>query len=130
MRCRQHGFTLLEILVALAVLALAMGAVIKAASDYTANQSHLRDRTIAAWVARNVLGEFQLRNEWPSVGERKGTTDMGGQEWRWTARISQTEESELRRLDVEIFPAAEEAKEPLTTLSGFLLQPVLITPGT
>lgn len=120
---RQHGFTLLEILVALAVLALSMGAVIKAASDYTASQSHLRDRTIATWVARNVLAEQQIRREWPRVGEQKDTVDMAGREWQWLARTSQTDEAELRRLDVEIRPAEETDSEPLVTLSGFLRQP-------
>ncbi|HUT39798.1 MAG TPA: type II secretion system minor pseudopilin GspI [Gammaproteobacteria bacterium] len=119
----QRGFTLLEILVALAVLALAMSAIIKAASDYTAGQSHLRDRTMATWVARNVLAEFQVRKDWPSVGEQKGTMDMGKREWRWLARTSQTEEAELRRLDVEVTPADSDSTEPLTTLSGFLMQP-------
>lgn len=121
---RLHGFTLLEILVALAVLALSMGAVIKATSDYTVSQVHLRDRTMATWVARNVLAEYQVRMEWPSIGERKGSMEMGGREWRWLARISQTEEAELRRLDVEVFPGDNEDTEPLTTLSGFLIQPI------
>jgi general secretion pathway protein I len=119
----QHGFTLLEILVALAVLALSMGAVIKATSDYTASQSHLRDRTMATWVARNVLADYQMRMEWPTIGEKKGTMDMGGREWRWLARTSQTEEKELRRLDVEVRPEDDTDAEPLTTLSGFLIQP-------
>ena len=119
----DRGFTLIEILIALAVLALAMGAVIKATSDYTAFQAHLRDRTMATWVARDVLAEFQLRKDWPSVGEQKGTREMGNREWRWLARTSQTEEAELRRLDVEVMPADTDATEPLTTLSGFLMQP-------
>jgi len=106
------------------VLALAMGAVIKAASDYTSNQSYLRDRTLAMWVARNVLVEYQVKGEWLSVGERKGTREMGNQEWRWLARISQTEEAELRRLDVEVYPLdSDDDENPVSVLSGFLLQP-------
>ncbi len=119
----QRGFTLLEILVALAVLALAMGAVIKATSDYTVSQAHLRDRTMATWVARNVLADFQVHKEWPSIGEQKDTMEMGGREWDWLARTSQTDEAELRRLDVEVRPADSDDSEPLTTLSGFLIQP-------
>lgn len=120
----QQGFTLLEVLVALAVLALAMGAVIKATSDYTANQSYLRDRTLAMWVARNVLVQYQVTGQWLSVGERKGTQEMGDQEWRWLARISQTEESELRRLDVEVYPVdSDDDENPVSVLSGFLRQP-------
>jgi len=119
----NRGFTLIEILIALAVLALAMGAVIKAASDYSVIQSELRDRTMATWVARDVLAEFQLKREWPSVGEQKGSREMGEREWRWLARTSQTEEAELRRLDVEVMPADTDATEPVTTLSGFLRKP-------
>jgi general secretion pathway protein I len=123
-RCRVAGFTLLEVLIALAVLALSMGAIIKATSDYTNNQSYLRDRTFAMWVARNVLVQFQIEKEWPNVGERKGTRDMGNREWRWLAVISQTEEPELRRLDVKVFPIeSDDDESPLSVLSGFLVQP-------
>ena len=123
-RSRVAGFTLLEVLVALAVLALSMGAAIKAASDYTSNQTYLRDRTIAMWVARNVLVRFRVENEWPKVGERKGTEEMGNREWRWLGAISQTEEKELRRLDVKVFALeSEDDDSPISVLSGFLVQP-------
>ena len=122
-RARQRGFTLLEIIVALAVLAVTLGAIIKATGDYTANQAYLRDRTIANWVARNVLAEFQIENAWPDVGERKGTKEMGRMEWDWLATISQTEEAELRRLDIEVRPLDADDTDPLVILSGFLWQP-------
>lgn len=122
-RHMSRGFTLLEILIALAVLAVAMGAIIKAASDYTTGLSHLRDRTMANWVARNVLNEFQVNNDWPSVGERKGDMEMGHYEWRWLANISQTDEPELRRLDVEVLRPDDDPDSPVTVLSGFLRKP-------
>ena len=122
-RGNAHGFTLLEIMVALAVLALAMGAVIKAAADYTDNQSYLRDRTMTSWVARNVLVQHQLENQWPRVGERKGTLQMGGREWQWLANISQTDEEQLRRIDVEVRALDGDDDDPITVLSGFLKQP-------
>jgi len=117
------GFTLLEIMIALAVLALAMGALIKTASDFTSNQTYLRDRTMTAWVARNVLVQHQLDNQWPRVGERKGTRKMGWQEWEWLAKITQTEEGQLRRIDVEVRALDSEDDDPITVLSGFLKQP-------
>ena len=117
-----RGFTLLEILIALAVLAVALGAIIKAGSDFTGSHAHLHARTMATWVARNVMVEYQVANEWPRVGERKDTMEMGNQEWRWVARISQTEEQELRRLDVDVMPIDSDSDTPVTTLSGFLRQ--------
>ena len=122
-RHMSRGFTLLEILIALAVLAVAMGAIIKAASDYTSGLSHLRDRTMANWVARNVLNEFQVNSDWPSVGQRKGDMQMGHYEWRWLANISQTDEPELRRLDVEVLRPDDDPDTPVTVLSGFLRKP-------
>jgi len=120
---RCAGFTLLEVLVALGVLALAMAAVIRAVGSYTGNQVYLQDRTFGVWVARNVLAEQQLEATWPGVGELKGTTDMGQREWRWLAKVTQTEEAELRRLDVEVQLADSEDEQPLAVLSGFLYQP-------
>ena len=119
----SRGFTLLEIMVALAVLALAMGALIKTSSDYTGNQIYLRDRTLTTWVARNVLVQHQLEKQWPRVGERKGTLKMGWQEWEWLANISQTDEEKLRRIDVEVRALDSEDDDPISVLSGFLKQP-------
>ena len=123
MKRRSGGFTLLEVMVAMTVLALTMGAVIKAVGGYTANQAYLRDRTLADWVARNVLVEQQVKDAWPSVGELKGTAEMGGREWRWIGTVSQTDEQELRRLDVRIRPIDAEDSEPIAVLSGFLRRP-------
>jgi general secretion pathway protein I len=116
------GFTLLEVLVALAVLGLTMAAVIKAAGEYTLNQAYLRDRTFATWVANNVLVEQQLKGGWPSIGRRKGVSEMGSREWEWTVNISQTADEDLRRLDVEVNAAGEEGG-PLAVLSGFITRP-------
>ncbi len=127
------GFTLLEVLVALVVLALSLGAVIQATGDYTINQAYLRDRTFAEWVARNRLAEEQLTGKWPSTGQTKGeadfpltTADMPGREWRWVMQVTQTPEQDLRRLDIRVYPAnvdIEEDTVPMADLSGFLGKP-------
>ena len=130
---RAAGFTLLEVLVALVVLALSLGAVIQATGDYTINQAYLRDRTFAEWVARNRLAEEQLSGEWPSIGRTKGeaefplaAADMPGREWRWVVQVTQTPEEDLRRLDIRVYPAnvdIDEDTTPMASLSGFVGKP-------
>jgi general secretion pathway protein I len=131
----NRGFTLLEVLVAMVVLALSLGAVIQTAADYTLNQAYLRDRTYAEWVARNQLAttllEGQLEAAWPSIGQQKGevefpesSSEVGGREWRWVMKVSQTPEDDLRRLEIEVFPLnADEEQPPLARLSGFMGKP-------
>jgi general secretion pathway protein I len=131
MRRFHSGFTLLEVLVALAVLAMSLGAVIQAVGDYTGNQAYLRDRTFAEWVARNQLATVQLSGRWPSVGQEKGEaelpvpgTDSAGREWRWVMQVVQTAEADLRRLDIEVFPIdAEDEAVAVARLSGFMERP-------
>ena len=122
---------MLEVLVALMVLALSLGAAIRATGEYAKNQAYLRDRSFAEWVARNQLAKVQLEGQWPSIGQKKGdaemplgTADAGGREWRWVMQVTQTPEEELRRLDVKVYPAsADDDTEPLATLSGFIGKP-------
>mgnify|MGYP003702503691 FL=1 len=127
------GFTLLEVLVALMVLALSLGAVIQTTGNYTINQAYLRDRTFAEWVARNLLAEAQLENEWPSTGQTKGESefplaaaDIPGREWRWVIQVTQTPEEDLRRLDISVYPGNQDIDgdtEPTASLSGFIGNP-------
>ncbi len=121
MKRRARGFTLLEILVALTVLALAMGALVQSAGGFTLNQAYLRDRTLATWVARNRLVEQQLDPAWPRLGQLKGETEYGGREWRWVMQVTQTPERDLRRLDIEVFALPEtDDEQPLATLAGLV----------
>ena len=130
---RVRGFTLLEVLVALVVLALSLGAVIQTTGSYTVNQAYLRDRTFAEWVARNVLAEAQLADEWPYIGQTRGeaefplaTADIPAREWRWVVQVTQTPEEDLRRLDIRVYPGnadVGEDTEPTASLSGFIGNP-------
>ncbi|MBE9561232.1 MAG: type II secretion system minor pseudopilin GspI [Proteobacteria bacterium] len=112
------GFTLLEVLVALAILAIAMSAIIKVTSENAENASYLRDKTLAHWVAMNVLTEIQVRKEWPSIGRKEGIVKMAERKWYWFLKVSTTVDNELRRLEIKVYLNKEE--EALTALVGFI----------
>jgi general secretion pathway protein I len=130
MRRAAAGFTLLEVMVALVVLALALGALVQAGADYTRNQAYLRDRTFAEWVARNQLAIVQLSGDWPDIGQEKGEAELPlagsetpAREWRWLMQVTQTPEEDLRRLDIEVYPLDSDDESPLAVLSGFMEKP-------
>lgn len=97
------GFTLLEVLVALAVLAVGLGAAIQAASSSVQSLAYQRDRTLAAWVAENIANEALLKTAPPSIGSiQRGTLAMAKQNWQWTLRTQATDDPDLRRLDISV----------------------------
>ncbi|MBL8253774.1 MAG: type II secretion system minor pseudopilin GspI, partial [Candidatus Competibacter sp.] len=85
------GFTLLEVLVALAVLAIAMGAIISVATQSVNTIGDLRDQTFAGWVALNKVNELLLDPKpWPNEGSRRGRAELANRVWRWEARFQKT----------------------------------------
>ena len=116
------GFTLLEVLVALAVLAIAMGAIISVATQSVNTIGDLRDQTFAGWVALNQINQLLLdRNPWPAEGVRKGNADLANRTWHWEARFAKTDDPDLRRLEVSV--RATENAPALCTLVAFWANP-------
>lgn len=97
-----RGFTLIEIVVALAVLAMAMGAVITGMARYAEQAAYLREKTVALWVAHNRLTEIELEPSWPALGRSDGDAEMAGIEWRWEAAVIETPDPEVRRIDIRV----------------------------
>ncbi len=108
---KQGGFTLLEILVALAVVAIALSALIGETSRNLENTARLRDHTLGHWVAMNVVAEQHVSGDWPSVGVRKGSSLMAGREWYWTLTVTATADRNVRRMDVAVFGERRRKKE-------------------
>ncbi len=117
---RSAGFTLLEILVALAVLGTAMGALLQSAGSFTKNQAYLRDRTIAEWVARNHMIEQQLEVSWPAIGQTKGEIDYAERQWQWVMQVTKSPEEDLRKLEIEVFAIDAHDEQALASLTGFV----------
>ena len=121
MNGEQRGFTLLEVMVALAVLALTLGAIIKAGGAGANNVAMLRDRTLAGWVAVNTINELLLTHDWPEAGTREDTTEMAGREWYRQVQVNKTSDPDLRRLDVAVRDQKDAA--PLVELTAFKGKP-------
>jgi len=124
----SKGFTLLEVMVALAVLAIALAALIKGVSDNAANAAHLRDKSLAQWVGMNVVTEQRLATDWGDTGVRRGEEEMGNHSWYWSASLGETFDADVRRLDVEVRGSAEQGSAPLVRLVAFVARPPKVTP--
>ena len=114
----QRGFTLLEVLVALAVLAVAMGALVNAASSGVDTMGSLREQTFASWVAQNQINELAIADGLPTTGNSKGSEAMAGRNWFWRMTVSKTDDADLRRIEVSVF-TEEKAEYSSASLVGF-----------
>lgn len=116
-RAPRRGFTLLEVLVALAVVALALGALVGLAGQQIRSIDRQREVLLAEWVAANVLTELRLREPFPETGVREGRTDMGGRPFRWRLTIGATPEPAIRRLELAI--ADGQSNAPVASYTAF-----------
>jgi general secretion pathway protein I len=123
LRCgRRTGFTLIEVLVALAIVSIALLAALRAAGQGTTSVSDLRARLLAGWVAENILAEHRARGDWLPLGIQRGMGLEGGIEFAWRKEVIATPNSAFRRIDVFVFAAPEESRA-LAHLTGFAVNP-------
>jgi general secretion pathway protein I len=113
------GFTLIEVLAALVIVALGMLGAIEAVTQQARAGVYLRDKTLAHWIAMNVLTEHRLQAAPPPVAESSDEVEFAGQRWHWTMRVSQTQVQSLRRMDVTVRPVESADDVALATVSGF-----------
>jgi general secretion pathway protein I len=118
MRADASGFSLLEVLVALAVLALAMSALIRTTALQGDGLADARARTYAQWVAANVIAQARLSGAASTDGVSNGEMAMGRTHWRWRMAVVPTPIAGIRRLDVSVATARGRHVLALTGFAG------------
>jgi len=121
-RLRMHrsgGFTLLEVLIALAIFALCAAVLLTQSGRALRQQQVLEDRTLARWVAENQLTELQLRGEWQPMGAADTRARMAQRRWKVETRIEATADPDLERVEIAVSRMGVDAPV-LSRLSGFL----------
>jgi general secretion pathway protein I len=104
-RRSRGGFTLIEVLVALAIVAIGMAALMTALTSSASTTSYMRDKTLAEWVALNQIEAVRLKLQRPQKGEKDGEAEMAGRKWKWHQEIMETEVKGILRVDVSVKPS-------------------------
>lgn len=120
---RRKGFTLVEVMVALAVVAVALPALLFTLDQQIDGTGYLRERSRAQWVAANRLAEIRLlavQSGALDAGRANGETEMAGVVWYWSTVIEQTQVPGFFRIDIKVASEPGENANSLTTLSAFL----------
>jgi general secretion pathway protein I len=114
-----RGFTLIEVLVALAVIAIGLLAVLAVAARGTHVSAELQQRNFAGWIAQNELARLRLNPKWPDLGKANDEVDFAHQKWRWDAEIKKTQAPNLRRVTITV-ALADQPDEAVTRVVGFI----------
>lgn len=118
---RPRGFTLVEVLVALVIVALGSAAVLSALTTGADSTARLRERSFAEWVASNRLVEVRIGREAPKPGTREGEVEFAGSLWQWREEIGRTPVKGMLQIKVSARPkgSLRTREEWLVTLVGF-----------
>ncbi len=119
MKLSQSAFTLIEIMVALAIIALTMGAIIENTTASTRNALYLKEKTVARWIALNQITLVRAKRQWSSNSNKQGVVEMANREWSWKMTIQKTDDANMRRLTVDVF-ADDNDGQVLASITGFV----------
>jgi general secretion pathway protein I len=119
----QRGFTLIEVLVALAIVIIAFMAMFGSMMQVVAATTLMQEKTIATWIAFDRITELRVRKEFPDDDESNGEIEMAGNDWVYTVKINATESDNIRQVIVKV-AAAQEPDNTLGIATGALIKPL------
>ena len=123
MKPAPRGFTLLETLVALTILAIALTAAFRALGVATQSSAELRDRLLGDWIAENRLAELRATHVCPEPGSNEGQAVQAGRSYRWREEIRGTPNPLFRRADISVY-SEDSGDHAIARLSGYVVKPL------
>jgi len=124
-KATANGFTLIEVLVALAILAIALSAVLRASSVTTDQAQAIKYKLLAQWSAENLLADQTARKRWPAPGVQTGGSMQAGVALDWEQTVSATPNPAFRRIEIKIYSRQDHAYA-LAQMVGFLTDPAAL----
>jgi len=115
---KNHGFTLIEVMVALTIIAISLGALLSTSGSQAHNAGYLKNKTLAHWVAVNELSQIRIAKEFPDLGDKKGSTSMANHDWYWIRTTKETEDKNARQITFKLF-ADKDYSRNLTSITGY-----------
>lgn len=98
----EKGFTLIEVMLAMAVFSIAGIAILGTADTNARNLGYLESKIMASWVASNQLVEITLDDTWPPKNNKKGKVELAGLEWFWQQKVIKTTDKDMRAIVLEV----------------------------
>ena len=115
---RITGFTLIEVMVALTIIAISLGALLNTSGAQANSASYLKQKTLAHWVAVNELTQMRIDKEFPDLGDKKGYTSMANHDWYWIRTTKKTEDEDALEVTYTLY-ADKDYEKNLTSLIGY-----------
>jgi general secretion pathway protein I len=115
------GFTLIEVLVALIIVALGMGALMTALTSAAQSTLQLREKSFAEWIGLNQLSTVRLNHALPLTGKSEGELEFAGSSWHWQQEVSDMPIPGLRRIVIQVRHAGDKVAKDrwLAAVEGF-----------
>lgn len=117
---KSAGFSLIEVMVALLIVAISLGGVTYTVGNIARNETVIGEKTFARWVAMNQIAKSQIERAWPSIGSTNGDETMAGVEWKWEQKTLNTPDENVRKIEVSVWSTVSSEDNPSITLTGFL----------
>lgn len=118
-RTGQKAFTLIEVMLAMAVFAIAGVALLGTTDTNLTGMSRIEDQTMAQWVAANQLVEANLSTKWPPQNNQRGEQELAGITWYWQQKVIATTDKNMKAITIEV-RRNQDSESAITSLTTYV----------